>query len=100
MTEKNIFIYIAVTALTTNLVRVLPLLVLKKRITNRFVRSFFHYIPYITLSVMTFPAIMETTSPAVGLATLAIGVACAWKGMGMLAVSLICCVCVFLSQLL
>ncbi|MCQ2126859.1 MAG: AzlD domain-containing protein [Bacteroidaceae bacterium] len=100
MSERSLFIYIAVTALATNLVRVLPVLLIRKRIENRFIRSFLHYVPYITLSVMTFPAIMEATSPAVGLTTLAIGVVCAWRGLGLLPVSLICCICVFLLQLL
>jgi len=100
MTEGKLFIYIMVTALATNLIRVLPVLLIKKRIENLFLRSFLHYIPYVTLTVITFPAIMEATSPAIGLTTLAIGVACAWKGLGMLPVSLICCISVFLLQLL
>jgi len=100
MTEGKLLVYIMVTALATNMIRVLPVLLIRKRIGNLFVRSFLHYIPYVTLTVMTFPAIMEATSPAIGLTTLAIGIVCAWKGLGMLPVSLICCISVFLLQLL
>ena len=43
------------------LIRVLPLTLIRRPIKNRFIRSFLHYVPYVTLSVMTFPAIIEST---------------------------------------
>lgn len=57
----NIYIYIGIMALVTYLIRMIPLTLIKKEITNTFVRSFLYYVPYITLSVMTLPAILEAT---------------------------------------
>ena len=57
----NIYIYIAAMALTTYLIRVLPLTIFRKPIHNRFVRSFLHYVPYACLTTMTFPAILSST---------------------------------------
>ena len=57
----NIYIYIAVMALVTYLIRMIPLTLIKKEITNTFIRSFLYYVPYVTLSVMTFPAILDST---------------------------------------
>ena len=61
MLEKNFWIYLAVTAGVTYLVRMLPLVLVKKKIKNRFLLSFLHYIPYAVLSVMTVPAIFDAT---------------------------------------
>ena len=57
----NIFIYIAVMALTTYLIRLLPMTIFRKKITNRFVRSFLYYVPYACLAAMTFPAMVHDT---------------------------------------
>ena len=54
----NVYIYIAVMAVTTYLVRLLPLLFLKEKIRSRFLRSFLHYVPVACMTAMTFPAIM------------------------------------------
>ena len=65
--EHNIYIYIAVMALVTYAIRVLPLTLIRKEIKNPFIRSFLYYVPYTTLAVMTFPAILqETQTPAAG----------------------------------
>ena len=55
------YLYLFVMALTTYLIRVLPLTLIRKPIRNRFLRSFLYYVPYVTLAVMTFPAIMTVT---------------------------------------
>ena len=60
--KGNVYIYIAVMALVTFLIRVLPLTLIRKKITNVTLRSFLYYVPYVTLSVMTFPAIIEATN--------------------------------------
>ena len=52
---------LAVMALTTYLIRALPLLLLHKPVKNRFLRSFFYYVPYAVLSAMTFPAVIYAT---------------------------------------
>jgi len=95
------WIYILVMIAATNLVRILPLLVIRKRITNRFIQSFLYYVPYVTLAVMTFPAITEaTTTPIAGTAALLLGIICARMGLGLFYVSIICCATVFLIELL
>ena len=57
----SIYIYIVVMAVTTYLVRALPLVLFKKPIENRFLRSFLHYVPVACLTAMTFPGILYTT---------------------------------------
>ncbi len=62
MTEFLKFLgYLAIMAGSTYLVRMIPLVFFRKKIKNRFIRSFLHYIPYSVLSVMTFPAIFYST---------------------------------------
>ena len=53
-----IYVYIAAMAITTYLIRALPLAVFRKPIRSRFIRSFLYYVPYACLSAMTFPAIL------------------------------------------
>ena len=67
--ENNVYIYIIIMAVTTFLIRVLPLTLIRKEIRNKTIRSFLYYVPYVTLAVMTFPAILEaTSSPISGMA--------------------------------
>ena len=100
MGSHSIIIYIVIMVIVTNMIRVLPMTLIRKKITNRFFRSFLYYVPYVTLAVMTFPSIMEaTTIPVAGLAALVIGIIAAWKGLGLFYVSVICCVVVFLLEL-
>jgi len=84
----------------TYAIRVLPLTLIRRQIKNRFLRSFLYYVPYVTLAVMTFPAILEATqSPVAGAAALVVGIAAAWMGAGLFPVSVLCCVVVFLLEL-
>ncbi|MBQ0103348.1 MAG: AzlD domain-containing protein [Prevotellaceae bacterium] len=92
-------IYIIVTALTANLIRILPPLFIRGQIKSRFLRSFLYYIPYVTLAIMTFPAITQATeSPLPGLLALVTGIIAAWRGLGLFPVSVICCIVVFLCE--
>lgn len=98
--ERNVYLYILVMAGVTYLIRVLPLTLIRREIKNRFIRSFLYYVPYVTLAVMTFPAIMEATgSPLAGLLALAAGIAAAWFGRSLLQVSVTCCAVVFVVEL-
>lgn len=73
---------------------------LRKQIKNEFITSFLYYVPYVTLSVMTFPAIVEATqSPLAGLLAFIIGMFSAWKGANLFQVAVICCVVVFISEI-
>ena len=93
--------YIAVMAGVTFLIRVLPLTLLRKPITNRFIRSFLYYVPYATLAVMTFPAMIDAAAhPAAGIAALAAGAAAAWFGLGLFPVAIITCAVEFLAGLI
>lgn len=96
----NTYLYLAIMAGVTYAIRVLPLTLIKKQIRNRFIQSFLYYVPYVTLSVMTFPAIIDATqSPLSGAAALVVGILAAWFGLGLLKVSVACCAIVFLAEL-
>ena len=98
MTYNN-YLYIAVMALVSYTIRVLPLTLIRKPIRNRFVQSFLYYVPYVTLAMMTFPAILEATqSPLAGAAALAVGILAAWMGAGLFPVAVLCCAVVFVLE--
>lgn len=95
------YIYIAIMCGVTFLIRVLPLTLIRKQIKNTFLKSFLYYVPYVTLSVMTFPAIMHATrSPIAGAVALVAGLAAAWIGANMITVAVTCCGLVFVLELL
>lgn len=99
--KGNIYIYIGIMAITTYLIRVLPLTLIRKQITNVTIRSFLYYVPYVTLSVMTFPAILEATeSPVSGMAALITALILAWIGKSLFQVSVFSCIIVFIIELL
>lgn len=98
--KHNVIVYIAVMALTTYFIRVLPLTLIRKPIKSRLIRSFLYYVPYVTLAVMTFPAILDATQSVwSALAALVAGIVLAWFGVGLFPVSVICCVTVFIVEL-
>ena len=95
----SIYLYIFVMALTTYLVRVLPLTLFRKPIRSRFVRSFLHYVPYACLTAMTFPAILTSTAAlASGAAALTVGVILAYRGKPLIVVSLACSAAVMVTE--
>lgn len=95
----KIYLYILVMAVTTYLIRALPLTLLKKPIRNQFLKSFLHYVPTACLTVMTFPAILSATdhmlSGAVGLA---VAILLALKRKSMIIVAVASCAAVFLME--
>ena len=98
---RNIYLYILVSALVSFAVRAVPLTLIRKKIENPFLKSFLYYVPYVTLSVMTFPAILEATAvPAAGALALAAGIIAARKGVSMFLVAILCCGIVFAAELL
>ena len=99
MKSSNIWLSLLVMITVIYSVRLLPMLLLRRNITNRFVRSFLYYVPYVTLSVMTFPAIMNATnSPVAGLLSLAAGIVLAWLGAGLFPVAITCSAVVFIMS--
>ncbi|MBQ6986216.1 MAG: AzlD domain-containing protein [Oscillibacter sp.] len=98
--RHQIWLYLAVMATVCYAIRVLPLTLLRKRIQNRFLRSFLYYVPYVTLSVMTFPAILYATgSPLIGGLAMAAGVVSAWFGANSFVCAVVCSGSVFLLGL-
>ena len=101
MDKHSIIICILLAIITTNMIRVVPMLLIKGQIRNRFLRSFLYYVPYVTLAVMTFPSIVETTlSPLSGTVALIVGIIAAWRRMGLFPVAAICCAIVYLIDTL
>ncbi len=97
--EFKVYLYIFVMAAVTYLIRLLPITLIRKKITNKFFRSFLYYVPYATLAAMTFPAILYSTSSiisaSVGFITAFI---LSWKGKSLLLVSGCTCVAVFIVE--
>ena len=97
----SFYVYLLVTAGTTYLVRMLPLVLMKGRITNRFLLSFLHYIPYAVLSVMTIPAIFTATGSLTSAAAgFAVAMLLAWKGRSLLTVAAAACAAVLAAELI
>jgi len=93
--------YILVMAVTTYLIRVIPMTLFREEIKNRTFRSFLTYVPYVTLAVMTFHAMVEATqAPLAGLLALLVGATLAFLGAGLFPVSIACCLTVFLAELI
>ncbi|WP_334298706.1 AzlD domain-containing protein [Pseudobutyrivibrio sp.] len=96
----NAYIYILVAALVSTVIRVLPVTIFRKPIKSRFVRSFLYYVPYVTLAVMTFPAIINATQSKIsGILALVCGSIAAWFNMSLFKVACICCGVVFVAEL-
>lgn len=99
MTQSGIWIAIFVAAAVSYLVRALPVTLIRKKIRNRFFRSFLYYVPYATLAVMTFPAMIDAAgSPVAGILALLTGGIMAWMGAGLFPVALVSCATVFLAN--
>ena len=99
--RHSIWSYILVMGLVTYMIRVLPLTLIRKQIKSQVIRSFLYYVPYVTLAVMTFPAIMGATeSQWSALAALVVGIVLAFLGNDLMIVSIACVLTVFLTELL
>ncbi|MCI8561163.1 MAG: AzlD domain-containing protein [Dorea sp.] len=95
----NIYLYILVAAFVSFLIRILPLTLIRGKIKNPFIRSFLYYVPYVTLAVMTFPAIITAPQvPIAGILALIAGAAAAWKGLNMMGIAALCCIVVFVCE--
>ena len=100
MNNPNFFLYLLVMAGVTYLVRMLPLVLVKKKIRNRFLMSFLHYIPYAVLSAMTIPACFYATGSVISaLVGVAVALLLAYRGRGLLLVAAGASAAVFLTEL-
>ena len=101
MTDAQIWAAILIAAGVSLLVRALPLTLIRRPIKNRFIRSFLYYVPYVTLAVMTFPAMIDAAvPPGAGIAALAAGVIAAGAGAGLFPVAVLCCAVEYVAGLL
>lgn len=97
----RIYLSLLIMALTIYAVRVVPFLFLRGPIKNRWFRSFLYYVPYVTLAVMTFPAILSATeNPLAGGAALLVGLVLAWVRGDLFTVAIGCCVTIFLMSMI
>lgn len=98
--NHNAYIYIFTAAIVSYLIRVIPLTIFRKPIKNRFIKSFLYYVPYVTLAIMTFPAIIQTTESFIpGLIALIVGIVISYFGAGLFPVACVCCAIVFITEL-
>ena len=101
MTLSTFFIYLALMAGSTYLIRVLPFIAIRHKIQNRCIRSFLYYIPYAVLTAMTIPAIFTATESVISACVgLAVAVALALRKCSLTAVALLACVAVYLTELI
>lgn len=85
----NVYIYILLMALVTYAIRVLPLTLIRKKIENKTIRSFLYYVPYVTLAVMTFPAIIDAIQyPLAGAIALVAAIVFAYFGRSLFFVAI------------
>ena len=97
----NIYVYILTMALTTYLIRVLPLPIFRKPIRSRFLRSFLHYVPYACLTAMTFPAILSSTASILsGAAALIVAILLAYRGKSLIVVAVSSSAAVLIVELI
>ncbi len=100
MNNSSVYLYILTAAAVIYLIRMLPLTLIKKEIRNPFIKSFLYYVPYVTLAVMTFPAILSATdSPITAWAGFLTGVIIAYVDGNLFKVSLGACAAVFVVGL-
>ncbi|MBQ7705874.1 MAG: AzlD domain-containing protein [Selenomonadaceae bacterium] len=96
----EIYTYIFIMGAVTLAIRILPLTLIRTEIKNVKVRSFLYYVPYVTLAVMTFPAIIHATQSEIsGALALLIGIAAAFFSASLFQVSVLCCVVVFIAEI-
>ena len=99
MDTKEFLIYLLILSGSTYLIRSIPFALLRKKIENRFVKSFLYYIPYTVLTAMTIPAIFYATDSKISAAAgLVVAVGLALKGKSLTVVAVAACAMVFLVE--
>ena len=97
---QDFYIKLLVMCLTLYAIRLLPFLFLRREITNKYIKSFLTYVPYVTLAVMTFPAVIMATDNIVsGIAALVVGILVAWFGGNLIIVASCCCLAALVAGL-
>ncbi|MGB4614060.1 MAG: AzlD domain-containing protein [Erysipelotrichaceae bacterium] len=97
---NNAYVYIFIMFIVTYIIRVLPLTIMRKKIKNKIIQSFLYYVPYVTLSIMTFPTMMYATNSLVaGVSAFVLGLFIAWFDGSLFKVAISCSIVVFLIEL-
>ena len=100
MIRENFFLYLLVMAGVTYLLRMIPMVLVRKKITNRFILSFLYYIPYTVLSVMTVPAIFFATDLIPAIAGFVVALFLGYKEKSLVTVAMVSCAAVLVTELL
>ena len=100
MIRENFFLYLLVMAGVTYLLRMIPMVLVRKKITNRFILSFLYYIPYTVLSVMTVPAIFFATDLIPAIAGFVVALFLGYKEKSLVTVAMVSCAAVLVVELL
>ena len=99
--DRSIWIYLLIMAAVSFIIRVLPVTLIRRQIKNRFIRSLLYYLPYATLAVMTFPAILSISeNPLCGAAAFAVSLITAWFTQNLFLSAVFGCAAAFLAILL
>ena len=100
MELQTFFIYLAVIAGSTYLIRVIPFVLVNRKVTNKYVRSFLYYIPYAVLAAMTVPAAFYATRSVISaVAGIAVAALVALKTKSLIVVASAACITVFVAEL-
>ncbi len=92
--------YLIVMAGVTYLIRAVPLVLFRKKIQNKFIKSFLHYIPYAVLAAMTFPAILYSTDNVISASIgLGVGIIMALLEKSLVTVAISACSAVLICEL-
>lgn len=98
--KHDIYVYILLMSVTTILIRIIPLTLIRGEIKHPFLRSFLYYVPYVTLAVMTVPGIIYATkTPISGLCAFLVASVLAFLGGSMFNVAIVSCIAVFITEL-
>ena len=101
MKSEYIILGIAVSAIVTYLIRMIPMVFFRKKIENKWIRSFLYYVPYSVLAAMTFPAVLTSTgSYAGGIAGCVVAIVLAYFRRGLLTVAVGAALAAFIVQIL
>ncbi len=86
-------------SITLYLIRLLPVVLFRKPIKNKFIKSFLYFVPYVILAVMSFPAIIDSTGNGIiGIVALVVGIITSYKDFGLFKVTVLTCLTVLLLE--
>jgi len=101
MTGLKLAAAMIIMAVVTYIIRLLPLTFFRKKIRNPYIKAFLNFVPFAVLGAMTIPDVFSSTGGVASAATgVAVAFVLAYKGKGLLTVSLISCAVVYLVNLI